>query len=320
MKEADFEARREQAWQEFDQLVGSLERNQKPPGVQELPRRFREVCADLALASHRMYRSATLERLNALVIRGYKLLYRQRRGGAEKVTRFVVREFPAAVRADWRLFVLCSLFFWLPFFSMLLIAGNDLDWVRAILGPQQTAAMDSMYGSQADSLSNMRKEFGSNFMMFGFYIWNNIGIDFRVFAGGVVAGLGTLFYLISNGLNIGAAAGYATYACDPKAFWPFVAGHSAPELVGMVIAGMAGMKLGIGVLRPGRMTRGKSLAAAAKQALPLIIGAAGMTFLAAIIEGFWSAQDFPIATKYVFGGVMWLLHLAYFTLLGRRAA
>lgn len=318
MKEADFEARREKAWQEFEGLVDGLEKNQRRPGSHELPKRFREVCADLALASHRMYRSTTLDRLNALVIRGYKLLYRQRRGGTEKFVRFVAHDFPAAVRADWKLFWLCSLMFWVPFFAMLAIASNDLDWTRAMLGPQQTQAMESMYGNGTDQIASMRKEFGSNFAMFGFYIWNNISIDFRIFAGGIVAGLGTLFYLVFNGLNIGASAGYATYACDPEAFWTFVSGHSAPELIGMIVAGMAGMKLGVGILRPGRMTRGKSLAAAAKSALPLIYGAGGMTFLAAMIEGFWSAQAIPAEVKYGFGGVVWLLHGAYFGLLGRR--
>ena len=296
-----------------------MERGQPGPGAQDLPRRFREICADLALASHRMYRSTTLDRLNHLVIRGYKILYRSRSGGGERFVRFVARDFPAAVRADWRLFWLCSLMFWLPFFSMLWIAKVDLDWVRAMLGPEQMASMEQMYGSGEDQIAAFREEFGSNFAMFGFYIWNNIGIDFRIFAGGVIGGLGTMFYLIFNGLHIGAAAGYATYACDPQAFWTFVAGHSAPELIGMIVAGMAGMKLGVGVLRPGRMSRGKSLAAAAKRSLPLVYGAGGMTLLAASIEGFWSAQAWEPVVKYSFGGVMWALHVGYFCFLGRRS-
>ena len=168
-------------------------------------------------------------------------------------------------------------------------------------------------------MSERRSECGSNFMMFGFYIQNNVSIDFRVFAGGIVAGLGTIFFTIYNGLYIGAAAGYANYACNPEAFWSVVSGHSSFELLGVVVAAMAGMRLGMGVLKPGRLSRSKSIAASAKQSLPLIFGAAGMTALAAVVEGFWSAQPYPPAVKYGVGIFFWVLHLVYFTLLGRGA-
>ena len=177
--------------------------------------------------------------------------------------------------------------------------------------------MEAMYGSETDQIAHLRDKFGSNFMMFCFYIQNNVGIDFQVFAGGLVAGLGTIFFLVFNGLAIGGAAGYVNEALNPQAFWGFVAGHSSFELLGMVVAGMAGMRLGMGLLRPGRMSRAKSLAASAKEALPLIYGAAGMTTLAAAVEGFWSAQPLPVELKYGVGIGFWLLHAAYFLLLGR---
>ena len=45
-------------------------------------------------------------------------------------------------------------------------------------------------------------------MMFGYYIRNNIGVAFQCFAGGLFAGLGTLFFLAYNGAFAGALAGY----------------------------------------------------------------------------------------------------------------
>lgn len=318
MKEGSFEERRRKAWREFDDLVGSLERRKPMAGVSELPRRFREMCADLALANHRMYGGEVVTRLNDLVIRGYKMLYRSQRKGGESFVRFVVSDFPAAVRKDWRLFWLCNLMFWLPFGVMMAMAWIDLDWVQAILGPTGMSNLERMYGGEEEQISFLRSEFGSNFQMFGHYIQNNVSIDFRIFAGGILACLGTIFFLVYNGLAIGASAGYVTYACNPESFWTFVAGHSSFELIGMVIAGMAGMRLGLAVLKPGRMTRAKAIGVAAKKALPLIYGAAGMTAIAAVIEGFWSAQPFPAEVKYSFGLVMWVLHVGYFLLLGRR--
>jgi len=318
MNEAGFEQRRGESWRDLERIVDGLERRKPAPGVEELPQRFRAACNDLALARHRMYGGGLIERLNGLVIRGYKQLYRVRRRGTEVALRFVLAEFPARVRREWRLFWLCSVMFWLPCFAMMWVAGRDLTWVQAILGSQGMQNMESMYGGEAEQLAHLREEFGSNFMMFAFYINNNVGIDFQIFAGGIAACLGTIFFLVYNGLAIGAAAGYVNVAANPESFWSFVAGHSSFELLGMVVAGMAGMRVGLGVLRPGRMTRTKSIAAAAREALPLIFGAAGMTVLAAVVEGFWSARPLPAELKYAVGIGFWVLHAAYFLLLGRR--
>lgn len=319
MNSADFVQRRRKAWRELDQMIESMEKGKPGPGVEELPLKFREACADLALADHRMYGGSLIGRLNDLVIRGYKLLYRSRRKGTESFVRFVVVTFPSTVRKEWRLFWLCSAMFWVPFFAMMAMAWIDIDWVLAVLGPQGMANLDSMYGGGEQQISHLREEFGSNFAMFGHYIRNNVAIDFRIFAGGIVAGLGTIFFTVFNGIGIGAAAGYVSYACDPESFWSFVAGHSSFELLGMVVAAMAGMRLGMGVLKPGRMTRSKAISHAAKQALPLIVGGGAMTVMAAVVEGFWSAQPLPVMVKYSVGLTMWVLFALYFLLSGRGA-
>lgn len=317
MNPGSFEERREADWTELDRLVGSVEAGKPASDVETLPRRFREACADLSLARHRMYRGGMIERLNGLVIRGYKLLYRSRSSGCEAVLRFAAVDFPRLVRAEWRLFWLCNALFWLPFFGMLWSVGGDMDWALSVLGPEGMADMEMMYGGREQQISHLREEFGSNFMMFAHYIANNVGIDFQIFAGGVLATLGTIFFLIYNGVYIGAAAGYATHACDAASFWTFVSGHSSYELLGMAVAGMAGMRLGLGVLKPGRLSRADAIAASAKRSLPLLYGAAAMTFLAAVVEGFWSARDVGAGVKYGVGIAGWVLHAVYFLFAGR---
>ncbi len=306
-------------WAEYELLVSLMEKGKAGPDAEKLPRLFRELSLDLSLAESRMYGGRITERLNELVIRGYELIYRTRRGSWENVVNFVAVKFPQAVRKEWRLFWLCNAVFWLPFFAMMLSAGHDIRWVQAVLGADGMAGMEQMYGGREEQLSHLRSEYGSNFMMFCFYIYNNVAIDFRIFAGGMAAGVGTLFFLLFNGLHIGAAAGYVGHACNPESFWSFVAGHSSFELLGMVVSGMAGMRLGLAILRPGRLPRVRALVVASKEALPLIYGAAIMTTLAAVVEGFWSAQALPSNLKYTVGIIGWVLHIAYFTLAGRRS-
>ena len=319
MTSGDFEHRNAVRWAEYESLVALAEKGKAGPEAEKLPRMFRELCLDLSLAESRMYGARVTERLNALVIRGYELIYRTRRGTWENFLTFVVAGFPRAVRKEWRLFWLCNAVFWLPFFALMLSADHDIRWIQAVLGADGMVSMEQMYGGKEEQLSHLRSEYGSNFMMFCFYIYNNVAIDFRIFAGGMAAGLGTLFFLLFNGVHLGAAAGYVNHACNPESFWSFVAGHSSFELLGMVVSGMAGMRLGLAILRPGRLPRVRALVEASKQALPLIYGAALMTALAAVVEGFWSAQAIPSEWKYTVGVIGWVLHIAYFSLAGRRS-
>lgn len=318
MKSGDFEHQNEERWAEYERLVGRLEKGGKIPDAGEMPRRFRELCVDLSLAESRMYGARVTERLNALVIRGYELIYRAGRGGWRGAVSFVAADFPQALRREHRLFWLCNAVFWLPFLAMMFSAGHEIRWIQAVLGADGMAAMEKMYGGREEQLAHLREEYGSNFMMFCFYIYNNVAIDFRIFAGGMAAGVGSLFFLIFNGVYLGAAAGYVNHACNPESFWSFVSGHSSFELIGMVVSGMAGMRLGLAILRPGRLPRTRALVEASKQALPLIYGAALLTTIAAVIEGFWSAQPVPSEVKYAVGIGGWILLTMYFLMAGRR--
>ncbi len=319
MTPGEFERKNAARWAEYEALLAASRKKggARDPRVTELPRRFREICLDLSLAEARMYGGLLIERLNALVIRGYERLYRTRRGGMERFVRFLTTGFPQAVRRDWKLFWLCNAAFWVPFLLLMVSESRDMRWIQSVLGPEGMANMESMYASREGQADHLRAEYGSNFMMFCFYIWNNVAIDFRIFAGGILAGLGTMFFLLFNGVYIGAAAGYANHACDPVAFWSFVSGHSSFELIGMVIAGMAGMRIGLAILRPGRLPRTRALVAAARDSLPLLYGAALLTTLAAAVEGFWSAQPVEPMVKYVVGIIGWLLHAVYFLFAGR---
>jgi len=325
MQGKEFEHKNRARWGEYERMLNSVEAKSRQDNqaagldVSRLPAMFREVCTDLALARHRMYGMTLSENLNELVIRGHKVIHRRSGGTWGKVFRFAAFEFPMAVRAEWRLLVVATLSFLLPAIGMIL-AGfywSDFSWIQAVLGPGMMQSLDSMYGSRDDQISNLRSEYGSNFMMFCHYIMNNIGIDFRIYAGGILACLGTFFFLIFNGVFFGAVIVYIHKSCDPQAFYTFVVGHSSWELIAMVIAGMAGLRIGLGLLHPGRNTRRRALMVAGKRSLPLIFGAAGMTLIAASIEGFWSAEPFPPSVKYTVGAMMWIFVLSYLGFAGR---
>ena len=314
MQGKEFEEKNHESWAEYESHLTELEKKSgQGVDVSRLPAMFRALCTDLALARHRMYGALMNERLNGLVIRGHKQIHRRAGGTWDKLFRLLAIDFPVVVRAEWRLLVVCTLAFVLPLVGVAM-AGfywPDFTWVEAVLGIDMMEQLDMMYGDSDDQLSNLRSEYGSNFMMFCMYIWNNIGIDFRIYAGGILACLGTLFFLVYNGIFFGAVVAYIHVACSTEAFYTFVAGHSSFELIAMVIAGMAGMRIGLGLLNRGRKTLRRSLLDAGKKSLPLIFGAAIMTFVAAAIEGFWSAQPVEPMIKYGVGIFFWVVCFVY---------
>ena len=157
-----------------------------------------------------------------------------------------------------------------------------------------------------------------DWVMFGFYIMNNIGIAFQTFASGIVFGLGSAFFLLFNGVNIGAVAGHLTRMGYSDTFWPFVIGHGAFELTAIVIAGAAGLKLGAALIAPGPMTRAAALHAAASVSIKLVGGAVVFLLLAAFIEAYWSSSNsIAVPLKMAIGSVLWLLVALYLFASGR---
>jgi uncharacterized membrane protein SpoIIM required for sporulation len=179
-----------------------------------------------------------------------------------------------------------------------------------------------MYDPENPKIGREEERAGStSTKMFGYYISNNIGIGFRIFASGILFGIGTVFFLFYNGIFMGAVAGHLTRLQYGETFWSFVSGHSAFELTAIVISGMAGLMLAHAVFSPGNYRRSHALQRVGREAITLVIGAGLMLTLAAFVEAYWSPTSLVSnQVKYVVGGCLWLLVVSYFSLAGRAAA
>jgi len=176
-----------------------------------------------------------------------------------------------------------------------------------------------MYDPAAKRLG--MREADTNVAMFGFYIWNNVQIGFQTFAGGLIYGVGSAWFLAANGGVIGAVAGYLTEIGYTRTFWSFVAGHSSFELIAIVLSGAAGLRLGLALIAPGNASRKAALVAAAKPAVRVMYGAAIMFFVAAFVEAFWSPlTEVSYGVKIAAGVAGWVLLAAYFAFAGRASA
>lgn len=321
MKQSLFESRHQAEWQQLDALLAQLERGQaKPEDCTTFAHRYRRLCQHLALAQERGYSSFLVDPLQRLALRGHQQLYRQRSPVGAKALDFIFAGFPQLVREQWR-FVLAS---GLVFFGSLLIIGLLVflvpELIYSVISPQQVTEMQGLYDPQASRLGRMAdRGSGEDWMMFGYYIMNNIGIAFQTFAGGLLLGLGSLFFLFVNGMTIGAIAGHLTQIGYGATFWSFIVGHSALELSAIVLSGAAGLKMGWALIAPGRLSRGEALLNASRKSVQIVCGVIVLLLIAAFIEAYWSSLTWPPTwAKYLAGGLCWLLLATYLIFAGRN--
>jgi uncharacterized membrane protein SpoIIM required for sporulation len=335
VKQENFESQYRLRWDQFEQGVAltakqratrktDSSKNARPIDaslawpLEELPRRYREICHHLALARDRHYSSTLVERLERLVLVGHQALY-----GAQELSggvgRFLRAGLPRLVRQHSPYMWASALLFFAPLIACLIAIQYFPEFAYVIVSPEQMAEVQQMYAPENRRLG-LQRDASTDFAMFGFYVANNVRIDFQCFAGGLLFGVGAIFFLLFNGLHIGAIAGHLTHVGYIETFWGFVAGHSAFELTGIVLSGAAGLMLGMALIAPGRQTRFAAVKSRMPDIIGVVYGAALLTFLAAFIEAFWSASRVPpVEVKYAVGIGLWVLTLAYFIFVGRGA-
>jgi uncharacterized membrane protein SpoIIM required for sporulation len=320
MSQQHFQERHAARWSELESLIEALDRGQAPPKGAEFPERYRELCQDLALARRRRYSAELIEGLNRLALRGHQHLYKQHARPLEGAIDLIAVRFPRRVRTEWRLLLLCVVLFFGTGAVTYLAIHLEPELVYTILGPTFTTQLETMYDPASEHHLRERPS-DSDLHMFGFYIRNNIGIGFRTFAAGLLLGLGSAFFLIVNGVILGGAAAHIDQVGFGATFYSFVIGHGAFELTAIALAGLAGLKLGVAILAPGRRSRLRALVEEGKRSATIVYGFTGMLVIAAFIEAFWSSSTFiPVQVKLAIGAALWLCVIGYFIVAGRGRA
>lgn len=317
LTEKAFASHRERDWRDLEELVVSAQaglRKMAHEGIVRLSPLYRSVCADLAAAQAARYSAPLVSYLRDLTASAHTVLYGPHGVSSRGSLRHAwLVAFPRAVRQHRGAMALSALLFFVPFAIGAVLALRDPAFAFRVVPEAMLRPLTEAY---AHGFSDGRGD-GEGAMMAGFYVYNNVGIALRVFALGIFAGLGSAFYLVHNGLSIGAVLGYVTSQGAGGNIVTFMLGHSALELGAIVLAGGAGLSLGWSIVAPGDRTRLASLQHRARELLVIVGGAAVMLCLAAMIEGFWSASSAPDGVKVGVGSTLLVLVTAYVLLAGR---
>lgn len=305
-----FVAPRRARWDRLEYLLARPSRT--APAWSELAGAYRAVCADLAAARSRGLPDDVVRYLDELAGRSHNALYGARVAGGGSALALLFRDFPRELRREWRLFLFATLLFYGPFAVGMAGSWTDPRFAALVLPEASLEQMEQMYAGE------IARGGGQDLAMAGFYVWNNIGIALRCFATGALAGLGSVFFLVYNGLVIGTIFGHLGASGLIGNLLAFTSGHTVWELTGIVVSGTAGLRLGRAVVVTEGRTRAGSLRAAAPVLFRLVAGATALLAVAALIEGFWSAGPVPAPAKLVFGALQFPIVAAWLLLGGRR--
>jgi uncharacterized membrane protein SpoIIM required for sporulation len=309
---------RRKNWQELEGLCERLQnRSTRRMRAEEMLRfatLYRAACADLALADSYQLPPNTVRYLHRLVGRAHNQLYRTRRFDIAVWGKLLLEDAPRYIFQD-RCVQIAVCLFWAVFMTSAYLAYSKGLWPEyadQMLTSSMLERMESDFANPPDG-----RDPDSSMIMAGFYIRHNTGIGLKCFAGGLLVIPG-LFITVFNSAHLGAAFGYMARpeVTAGENFFHFVTAHGPFELTAIVLSAGAGLRLGVGWLVPGRLTRLASLRKTAVEAMPLMGAAMCMFFFAALIEGFISPSSLPQWVKQTVAVISSGILTFYFVILG----
>ncbi len=294
-------------WKRLEELTARVSRyrlkNLSGEEVREFGRLYRRTAADLAIAREEVRDQRLVNYLNYLVARAHGAIYRSESSGFAVFVTFFRSEFPAVFRQTFKYTLTSFLIFMIPFAFAFALSFLD-DGFADRLAPQ-LKRMIIAHENWTEAVNS------ANPVESTLIQTNNIQVTFIAFAGGVLAGLGTVYVVASNGLLIGLVMGL----CFRYRFWDipiFVSAHGVIELTAIFIAGGAGLLIGKALLMPGDLRRIDALTTNGLLAIKLILGTIPMLVIAGLIEGFISPAHISPVYKYAVSIVSAIVLATYF--------
>lgn len=298
----DFVNQRTDRWAELDGLTTSAKGRVgrlAAGDVRRLGILYRETVADLATARRRFPDDPVTSRLDDLVRQARPLVY----GTATErssVLEFVTTGFWRRVVERPRFLALAAALLFGP--ALILgvwshanpAAAHDVAQITPM-----TAGLGDGTGRNPDT--DTITETGTNAAFSAQIFTNNVRVALAAFAGGLSAGVLTVFSLVFNGMIIGLVVGVSVQTGNGEAMWRLIVPHGALELSLITTAGAAGLRLGWALLHPRDLTRGQSLSAEARPCIELALGSAALLVPCGLVEGFVTPRGLDLGPALAVG-------------------
>ena len=314
-------ARQQGRWREFEALAARVAQGGLGAlGAEELPdfaARYREIAADLARLRTYGAEPALVHHVERLVAAGHNALYRDDRHTVRSLWTAALQDWPAAVVGARRYVLAGFLAFIVPAAVGYAVIRDQPALAEALLPDVMLRRADAGLARTGTGERYVEVDAAARPMMASAIATNNVRVAFMCFAGGVILGVGALFFLAFNGLQIGMISGHFANVGLLGYLMEFILGHGALELFAIWVAGAAGFLLGRSIIAPGELTRADALVVNGRIAVRMLGAATVCLLVAGGIEGFVSASDIGLGGRAAASGLS-LLFLAAYLAAGAR--
>lgn len=326
LKSYEFRRERERSWRRLEALVDQAERrgvdSLTGQSLMEMPQLYRGVLSSLNVARTISLDKNVREYLEALSQRAYFVVYGVRRHLREVVADFVLRAFPAAVRAlRWHV-LLAALTLIAGTWAGYQLTRHDPDRFYALVSDQMAQGRDPAASTESlrEALYSDDHE-GGGLGYFASYLFaHNAQVGMLCLALGFVAGIPVFLLLLTNGLLLGAfVALYASRGLGGE-FCAWIAPHGVTELLAVVLCSAGGLALAQALVFPGRRTRLRNLALEGRRAGVLLLGTVLMFLFAGVIEGIFRQVVHDVAVRTTVALLTAFFWIAYFGVPRRRVS
>jgi len=272
--------------------------------LQELGLLYRQSAADLAALREDAGSEHFARYLNQLLARAHNTIYSANRASPSAVVEYFRYTYPRIFRQNLGYCLAAFLIFLGSAIVGVALTYHNPDFKVKILGPQMVETIDR-HEMWTHSIVGIKPVASSAIMT------NNMGVAFMSFAAGITGGAGTIYMMIFNGLLMGVIGTACWFSGMSLQLWSFVAPHGVLELPAIFIAGGAGLRLAYGLLFPGFLPRGESVARAGTEAVKLLLGTIPILVIAGVIEAFVSPTGLAVSLKFGMAAALFVLLLTY---------
>lgn len=311
-----FLAERRSSWQQLEELLTQTKTNIRrlsPHDLENLGRLYRSATSDLALAQRDFPYQRVTHYLNGLVSRTHAQIYQEEPLRRRAMQHFYGRQFPLLYRTLLPYTSLCFAVFLIGAMIAFGVTWRQPDAIYIFAGPGIDGLVRQVEaGKLWTEIAPSARSAASSLIL-----TNNIQVMFLTFAGGITAGLLTLWVMLSNGIHLGAIFGLLQVHGLSSGLGEFVLAHGFIELSVIFLAGGCGLYMGDALIRPGLLTRRTALVQRSRESVQLILGCVPLLILAGLIEGFISPSGLPWPVKLAVGLLTGVLLHSYWLYAGK---
>ncbi len=307
--EIDYIAKNRYRWDRLEELLRKKKRNFDE--IRELGNLYLSISDDLSFCQTNFPDSDITRYLNHLVRNCQVIFFRRDKTRMRAVLDFLSSGFPRLI-FELRYYIAVSG----AFFTLSLALSFGFVQKNIMMG--EIFLPEQMYDMAVRDLE-LRRQFG-NFdaipevqrSALSLYVWfNNSIVAMNCFVLGITLGLGTAYILFFNGTMLGALCAVYYKNGHLPDFSSLIMVHGSLELSAIVIAGGAGLALGMSVIRPGRLSRVDALRKEALRSLKVLAGVIVLLFIAGLVEGLITPLKLPLYARIIIALVNITLLMLY---------